>query len=81
MKIVRENESKKFKNIENCIATEYPLEDKDINMAVVKVTGRYPEKGRVTNLKCKELTYITRGSGKVVVEGKEKLSDNSLISL
>jgi hypothetical protein len=58
MKIIRAKEAKEFKNSESCIAAEYPSEDKDINVAVVEVTGRYPEKGRVTNLKCKELLYI-----------------------
>lgn len=69
MKIIKAEEAKEFKNSERCVATEYPLEDKDINVAMVEVNGRYPEKGRVTNLKCKELLYITKGSGKIVIEG------------
>jgi mannose-6-phosphate isomerase-like protein (cupin superfamily) len=70
MKIIRAKEAKKNKNSDRCIAAEYPLEDKDINAAVVEVTGRYPEKGRVTNLKCKEILYITKGSGKIFIEGE-----------
>ena len=38
---------------------------------MVKLKGRYPDKGRVVNTVCKELAYITKGSGKIVVEGQE----------
>jgi len=71
MKIAHENQAKKFKNGNACVATEYPIGDKDINIAYVEVSGRYPEKGRVTNEKCKEMAYIIEGKGKIVVEGKE----------
>jgi mannose-6-phosphate isomerase-like protein (cupin superfamily) len=82
MKIVSENQAKKFKNSDRCIATEYPLGDKDINISIVEVSGRYPEKGRVTNLKCKELLQILDGSGKIFIEDKEidfKAGDQILI--
>ncbi|MFZ5982609.1 MAG: cupin domain-containing protein [Patescibacteria group bacterium] len=80
MKIVHENETQKFKNSETCIATEYPLRDKDINSTFVEVLGRYPERGRVTNEKCKELAYIIDGGGKIVIEGEEvSLSEKDLI--
>lgn len=71
MKIVYKNQSHRFKNSNVCLAIEYPLGDKDINGAVIKLKGRYPDKGRVMNLKCKELSYVMRGSGKVVIEDKE----------
>ena len=71
MKIIRRNQAEEFKNSNACKAIEYPLEDKDINGAIIELNGRYPDKGRVVNLKCKELAYIIEGSGKVVVEGKE----------
>ena len=71
MKIVRKKQSKKFKNSKHCWVSEYPLNDKDINGAFVKLTGREPDEGRVVNLKCKELAYIIDGSGKVFIEGRE----------
>lgn len=70
MKIVKKSQTKKFKNSPVCIATEYPLHDKEINGAVIEIKGRYPDKGQVLNLKCKELAYVIKGQGKVVVEGK-----------
>ncbi len=71
MKIIYQNQINKFKNSKVCYGDEYPLGDKDINGAVIEVKGRYPDKGRVVNQKCKELVYVLDGSGKVVVEGKE----------
>lgn len=80
MKIVRKNQTKKFKNSDVCVATEYPLGDKDINGAVIKLNGRYPDKGRVVNLKCKELAYIIKGLGKIMVEDREvKLKEGDMI--
>lgn len=70
MKVVYKKQSKEFKNSKVCTAIEYPLGDKDINGAVIELKGRYPDKGRVVNLKCKELAYVMQGAGKVVVEGK-----------
>lgn len=71
MKVVYKNQTEKFKNSEVCTAIEYPMNDKDINGAVVEINGRYPDKGRVVNLKCREMAYVVKGSGKIVVEGKE----------
>lgn len=80
MKFISKNQAEKFKNSEVCTVFEYHMGDKDINGAVVKLTGRYPKKGRVVNLKCKELAYVINGSGKVVVEDKEvSLQEGDLI--
>jgi len=80
MKFINKKETEKFKNSNVCTAIEYPLEDKDINGAIIELSGRYPDKGRVVNLKCKELAYIIKGSGRAVVEGKEiQLNEGDLI--
>lgn len=82
MKIVHQNQVKEHKNSDACIATEYPMGDKDINVAFVEVLGRYPETGRVTNEVCKEMAYIVEGKGKIVVEGEEiELNEKDLILL
>lgn len=70
MKIVYKEQTKEFKNGENCTAIEYPWGDKDINGAVIVLTGRYPAVDRVVNSKCKEMVYVIHGSGKLVLEGK-----------
>jgi len=80
MKIIHKNQTEEFKNGNNCIAVEYPSGDKDINGAVIKLTGRYPENGMAVNLKCKELSYVIMGSGVVTVESEEiDVSEGDLI--
>ena len=71
MKHVPLSKSRKNKVTKNCIAIEYPSGDKDIWGAVIKLSGRYPEKGSAVNLKVKELVYFIEGKGKLVVNGKE----------
>lgn len=71
MKFLSKNQTKTFNNSNTCTAIEYPINDPDINIAVIKINGRYPETGRTVNLVCKELVYISEGNGKVIIEGKE----------
>jgi len=80
MKIVYKNQAERFENGKNCIAFEYNTENKDINDALIEVSGRYPEKGSVVNLECKELVYVVKGSGKVIVNEKEiSLNEGDII--
>lgn len=71
MKLTPLSRSIKNRVTPNCIAIEYPNGDKDIWGAIIKLTGRYPEKGRTVNLKCKELVYFIEGKGKLVINDKE----------
>jgi len=50
---------------------EYPVLETAIHGAVVKLSGRYPETGRVMNEKVWEIGYVVSGQGKLVVKGKE----------
>lgn len=69
MKFITKKQSKEFKNSETCIATEYPIDDKDINIAVVKLKDdRYPSNGWAVNEKCKEMAYISKGRVELVTE-------------
>lgn len=63
MKIVKESQAQKFQNSEKCMVLEYPLEDKDINMATATIKGRYPDTGYCVNEECKELIYVIEGKG------------------
>lgn len=71
MKIIKKDQTREFKNSDVCIAIEYPMDDKDINGAVIELDGRYPDTGRVVNEKCKELVYVIEGAGTLTVEGEE----------
>lgn len=80
MKIVYRNQTNENIHSNSCKVIEYPLGDKDINGAIVKLSGRYPDIGRVVNLKCKELAFIIKGSGKIVVEDEEtKLEKGDMV--
>jgi mannose-6-phosphate isomerase-like protein (cupin superfamily) len=65
MKLVRRDQARTFKNSRSCTAIEYPIDDKDINGAVIKLNGRYPDKGYVVNTVCKEMVYILKGTGQL----------------
>jgi len=80
MQIISKIQRKKFANGDCCTIYEYPMEDCDINGAVISLSGRYPDKGWAINEICKEMGYIVSGSGKLVVEGKEyELSAGDLV--
>jgi EutQ-like cupin domain len=80
MKIIRQAQSIEVKNDDNCIVYEYPLGDRDINGAFAKLTWREPTKGRLVNTVCKELAYVIRGNGVVVIEDREiQLSVGDLV--
>jgi len=71
MRIVKKEQRNEFKNGAHCIAYEYPATDKDINGALIVLSGRYPETGLAMNEISKEIAYVIKGSGIVVIEGKE----------
>jgi mannose-6-phosphate isomerase-like protein (cupin superfamily) len=70
MKILLKHQSIQKQGNDVCVITEHPLEDKAINFALAKVSGRYPTTGCTLNHKSKELVYVYEGSGRVVVEDK-----------
>jgi mannose-6-phosphate isomerase-like protein (cupin superfamily) len=69
--IIKKEDRVEHKNSDKCVAHEYPMHDKDINIAHIEIDGRYPNSGLVLNEKVKEIVYVTQGSGKIVVEGEE----------
>ena len=71
MKIIKENKALQGKNSDKCKTLEYSFGDKDIDLGVAIITGRYPEEGYAMNTKCKELVYIIEGSGNIHFENEE----------
>lgn len=70
-KFVKKGARARFENGPTCVAYEYPMHDKEIDVAYVEINGRYPEKDRIMNELVKELGYVVVGKGKVVIEGRE----------
>jgi mannose-6-phosphate isomerase-like protein (cupin superfamily) len=65
MKIVKKEDAKKLKNSATSYLLEYSigLNDKDIDLAINAINGRYPNKGYCSNKECKELIYVLEGTG------------------
>lgn len=71
MKIIKESQAHKIKNSDKCEVLEYPLKDKDIDMAIATIRGRYPDKGYAMNEVCKELIYVIEGKGSLNKKGEK----------
>lgn len=73
MKIVRSDQAKAFSNSATCKGLEFPFDDRQLNIAIVTVDGRYPETGYVTNEVCREIGYVLSGTGAVCLrDGSEQ---------
>ncbi len=68
MKIIKSENAVRGKNSEKCKTLEYSFEDKDIDLGVEIITGRYPESGYCKNLVSKELIYVLEGDGTLCFE-------------
>ncbi|HVT01205.1 MAG TPA: cupin domain-containing protein [Patescibacteria group bacterium] len=80
MNILHKKDGKTIKISNSVTSFEYKSVDDSINGAVIELSGRYPSEGRVFNEECKELSFVIKGSGRVVVEGKEyRFSENDQI--
>ncbi len=71
MKHITIKQAKEFENAQTCYGVNYPIGDKDINVALIQIAGRYPEKGRTYNESCKEIMYVVQGEGEAHCEGHQ----------
>ena len=82
MEVIKKEESEFHRNSKACTTKEYSFNDKDIDLGIATIKGRYPENGFCMNKISKELVYIDEGSGKLIFENKEiifKKGDSVLI--
>ena len=55
--------------------------DKDIDLGIATISGRYPDEGYGVNLKSKELIYVIEGSGTLNFENEKiEFSEGDAIS-
>ena len=57
-------------NSDKCKTLEYSFNDKDIDLGIATITGRYPESGYCVNVISKELIYVLDGNGKLCFDNK-----------
>ena len=67
MQIITRSQATPFSNSSTCKGLEFAFGDKDLNVALVTVNGRYPAEGHLINEVCKEIAYVVSGTGKVGV--------------
>ncbi len=71
MKIVKLHDSKNGQNSEICKTIEYSFQDKDIDLGIATITGRFPSTGYALNEISKELVYVLEGKGTIYFENKK----------
>lgn len=64
--LIERKQAKKFEQ-PTCTVLEYGGKD-ELDIAVARITGRYPEKGKARNTKCTMMYYLLTGKGKVIIE-------------
>lgn len=73
MKVIIKENAELGKNSEECKTLEYDFKDKDIDIGVATITGRFPSKDYCVNTICKELIYVLEGTGSLCFE-EEKMN-------
>lgn len=63
MEIIKFDDALTGQNSELCKTIEYSFQDKDIDLGVATLLGRFPDKGYAFNEISKELVYVVAGSG------------------
>lgn len=71
MKAIKFEEAEKGKNSEKCKTLEYSFMDKDIDLGVAEISGRYPDQDYGVNLVSKELIYVMEGCGTLNFEDRK----------
>ena len=80
MKVIKYNDALKGKNSGKCKTLEYSFMDKDIDLGIAIISGRYPDEGYGINLISKELIYVIEGSGTLNFENEKiKFSEGDSI--
>lgn len=82
MEFIKSTDTINKSNSDKCKTLEYSFCDKEIDLGVALITGRYPESDYCVNLKSKSLIYVLEGSGNLCLENKKiefKIGDSILI--
>lgn len=69
MKYLKKKDSVNYKN-DDISFLEYPLNDKNIDVSIVTLDGRFPKKDWSVNQKSKELFFILDGLAELTINNK-----------
>ena len=70
MELIKKSDALEGSNSDKCKTVEYSFSDKDMDLGIATITGRYSLEGYCVNTICKELVYILDGRGKIFFEDK-----------
>lgn len=68
MQIIKKYKAIEGSNSDKCKTLKYSFNDKDIDLGIATITGRYPESRFCINTISKELIYILDGNRKICFE-------------
>ena len=68
MELIKKSDALDGSNSDNCKYIEYSFSDKDMDLGITTITGRYPLDGYCVNTVSKELVYVLDGDGKIFFE-------------
>lgn len=71
MKIWKKGTGFQFRNSGHCYGEAFADKNAPLDIAVVEVTGRYPETGYIYNDEAHEMAYVSQGSGYFKQKGGE----------
>lgn len=63
MKVIKLKDAVTGKNSDVCKTLEYSFDDKDIDLGIATITGRFPSSGYAYNEISRELIYVLEGKG------------------
>ena len=82
MKYISKDQAARHENSPVCTAFEYDAGSKDINIARIEISGRYPESGCAVNTLVTEIVFVENGSGVIVVNDEHiELSKGDVIHI
>lgn len=70
MEIITKDSTIPGQNSDICKTIEYSFQNKNIDLGIATITGRFPAKGYAKNLVSAELVYIIEGEGTINFQDK-----------
>lgn len=65
MEFVQASDLKSISNGPTCTIQPIPIHDKEIDMAIARISGRYPQHGWAVNKICRMMGFVLEGTGKL----------------
>lgn len=70
MKIIRKEDVIKDENSKKCKTMKYSFGENNLDIRILNISGRYPDKDYCVNTSGKELMYVLEGDLELIFENK-----------